>query len=297
MLQTESELRRILLARGFKPSKSLGQNFLVDHNLLQLIAREAELSKEDFVLEVGGGTGLLSTYLAREAGWLFSVEIDARLCEIWHQFMDGVPNAEIINADILCSKHSLNEEVKRRAWTRFRELGLRRLKCVSNLPYSVGTSVIVSLLEEGVDLLVVSVQKELGEKMAAPEGSRDRGLIGTVVQMLGVPRIRRVISRTVFYPRPRVDTVLLRIEPRPRPGRYAAMKLVASLLYRYRRKTIASAIKLVFQLPGKEVVKKAGLPERLRAELLDAPSLLRLTQTLEDEYGRCNHGTGYVAAF
>ena len=68
MVQTESELRRIFLGRGFKPSKSLGQNFLVDHNLLKLIAREAELSREDFVLEVGGGTGLLSGYLAREAG-------------------------------------------------------------------------------------------------------------------------------------------------------------------------------------------------------------------------------------
>lgn len=294
--QTKSELRRVLRSRNIKPSRLLGQNFLIDHNILGLIAEEAKVSREDFVLEVGAGTGLLSAYLAERAGWLTSIEIDCRLCEIWREFLSAYPNAEIINADILGSKHCLNNEVKRRVWEKFHQLRLSKFKCVSNLPYSIATSTIVALLEEGVELLLVTVQKELAIKIASSDGSREYGLISAVVQLLGKPQVIRIIPRTVFYPRPRVDACLLRVERKTPPPLYRSAKTIASHLFRYRRKTIARALTISMGLPGKSLCAEAGIPPSLRAGSLSSDSLLRLTQALEERYAE-HIRAGYLAGF
>ena len=245
-VSTQPSLRR-LRRFGVRPNRELGQNFLVDSNLLGVIARAAELGADDVVLEVGGGLGVLSEYLAGRAAHVHVVEVDPGLEPALRDALDPHPNATLHLADVM-------------------ELDLAGLrpapgKVVANLPYGVAASSILRTIEElpGCHRWVAMVQREVGERLAAAPGTPAYGIPSVLAQLACEVRLLRPISRTVFFPVPNVDSVLVGLE-RHAPATDPEVRLLVHAAFAHRRKTLAGSLALA---PGAE----AGVRERARAAL------------------------------
>lgn len=290
---------------GVRPDRELGQNFLIDSNILGVIARAAELSPEDVVLEVGGGLGVLSEYLAPRVGHVHVVEVDERLHEALCDAADPHANVTVHWADAM-------------------DLDLRALdpqpgKVVANLPYGVAAGVLLRSIEElpGVSTWVAMVQREVGERLAAaPVGEgraagRDKdgragpykgGRAGPYKGAYGVPSVLaqlvcdvevvRAIPRTVFQPVPNVDSVLVRMRRRSSAeGVSAALRALVAGAFAHRRKTLAGSLALAQaarpegQGRSREQVRDAlvrlGHPADARAERLAPEDFRALARLLE----------------
>lgn len=248
----------------------LGQNFLVDPNILDVIGREAELSAEDVVLEVGGGEGMLSGYLAPRVRWLHIVEIDERLRERLTATVGEFANVRVVWGDAM--KLDLSE------------LDPPPSKLVANLPYSVAAGVILRVIEElpSVGSMLVMVQREVGERFAAAPGGKDYGIPSVLAQIAGEVKVVRRIPRTVFRPAPNVDSVLLRIVRSARAG--PAVKKLVGAAFAHRRKALARSLALAGVGPGREKTRAAlaglGHPEDVRAERLAPAEFVALAEAL-----------------
>lgn len=255
-LPAQPSLRR-LRAFGVRPSRDLGQNFLIDSNLLDVIARAAELGPEDVVLEVGGGLGVLSEHLAERARHVHVVELDRRLEPALRDAIDPHPNATLHLADAV-------------------RLDLRRLdplpdKVVANLPYGVAATVILRTIEQlpEVRTWVAMVQREVGERFAARPGIGAYGVPSVLAQLACDVRVIRPVSRTVFFPVPNVDSVLVRLVRRaaaPEPE----LRLLVQQGFAHRRKALARSLSLAGR--DRDRVRAAleamGRPADARAEVL-----------------------------
>ncbi len=217
--------------RPTRRTRDLGQNFLVDRNVLDVIERLAELSPDDVVLEIGGGPGVLSERLASRAGYVHVVEVDRRLAESLAGTLGAHDNVAVHLADAL-------------------ELDLRSLepnpaKVVANLPYGIAATVILRTIDELPTVVkwVAMVQREVGERLAAAPGTPAYGAPSALAQLACDVRVLRPVSRTVFRPVPNVDSVLVGLErhgPGPSPG---ARTLIHDA-FAHRRKTLAGSLAL-----------------------------------------------------
>jgi 16S rRNA (adenine1518-N6/adenine1519-N6)-dimethyltransferase len=287
--QTLSYLRNLFEERGIRPKNKLGQNFLIDLNLLDLILRTAELSRSDLALEVGSGTGSLTNLLAQHAGAVVSVEIDTAFVNLTREAVADRSNVTVIQADILKNKNELNPEVLARLDQISGQSGCERLKLVANLPYVVATPVISNLLLLGlaVDRMVVTVQWEIAERLMARPGVKDYAALAVLVQSVADVELVRKLPPTVFWPRPQVASAIVLI--RPDPGKRAQVGDVVRFrhflrdLYVHRRKNLRGALA---GLPGgrfdkSEVDRKLAqlnLDGTARAESLDIETHLRLCE-------------------
>ena len=241
-LPAQPSLRR-MKAFGVRPNRELGQNFLIDSNLLEVISRAAELGGEDVVLEVGGGLGVLSEHLAERARHVHVVELDRRLEPALRDATDPHPNVTLHMADAV-------------------KLDLAALdpaptKVVANLPYGVAATVILRTLEvlPEVTTWVAMVQKEVGERFAAGPGSAAYGIPSVLAQLAADVKVIRPVSRNVFFPVPNVDSVLVRLlrtGPAPEP----ALRALVQQGFAHRRKALARSVAL-----------KGGDRDALRAAL------------------------------
>jgi len=214
-----------------RPNRELGQNFLIDDNLLEVIGREAELDLTDVVLEVGGGLGVLSEYLAPRVGHLHVVEVDRSLEAPLLDALDPFDNATLHLADAV----SLDLP------------GLRPppRKLVANLPYGVAATVLLGSLEHLPEarLWVAMVQREVGDRLAAAPGSKSYGATSVLAQMSCEVRVLRRVPRTVFHPEPNVESALLRMRrtgPSPPPG----VRALVHAAFAHRRKALAGSLAL-----------------------------------------------------
>jgi 16S rRNA (adenine1518-N6/adenine1519-N6)-dimethyltransferase len=254
-----------------RPSRALGQNFLADPNILAVIGREARLAEEDVVLEVGGGEGALSAFLAPRVSWLHVIEIDQRLREALQARAGVFANASIHWGDAM----KLDLAALQPAPT----------KVVANLPYGVAASVLLRTIEElpSVGLWLVMVQREVGERLAAAPGGRDYGLTSVLAQLAGEVKVVRGIPRTVFRPVPNVDSVLVRIV-RGGPGVTPATRRLVAAAFAHRRKALARSLTMAGVGPGREATRAAlaalGHPEDVRAERLAPREFVALAQAL-----------------
>ncbi len=190
---------------------------MIDLNLLDVIVRGAELTRADLVLEVGTGTGGLTTRLAEQAGAVLSIEIDRDFHELAKDSVADVEHIRLLHADALKNKNRLNPEL----FTQLEELRQiykpRHIKLVSNLPYAVATPVISNLLMSDVQFerMVVTVQWEIAEKLTAAPGGNEFGALSVLVQTIADVEILRHVSPAAFWPRPAVESGIVRIWPRP----------------------------------------------------------------------------------
>jgi 16S rRNA (adenine1518-N6/adenine1519-N6)-dimethyltransferase len=249
----------------------LGQNFLVDPNILDVIRREARLADEDIVLEVGGGEGVLSAYLAPRCAWLHVVELDQRLREPLQARVGVFPNASIHWGDAMKLDLAALEPAP--------------TKLVANLPYGVAASVLLRTIEElpSVGLWLVMVQREVGERLAAAPGGKDYGLTSVLAQLAGEVKLVRSIPRTVFRPVPNVDSALVRIVRRG-PGATPAVRQLVAAAFAHRRKALARSLATAGVGPGREATRAAlvalGHPEDVRAERLAPQQFVALAEAL-----------------
>jgi 16S rRNA (adenine1518-N6/adenine1519-N6)-dimethyltransferase len=300
--QTLGYLRTLFEQRGIAPKNKLGQNFLIDLNLIDLVVRTAELSPEDAVLEVGSGTGSLTMRLVEKAGGVVSVEIDPHFATLAREFVEthfaineglmkptGAKRAHVrlIQGDALASKNTLNPDVSNALIDVMRDAGTKRIKLVANLPYAVAVPVMSNLLltELPVERMVAMVQLELAERMLAAPGTKEYGSLAVLMQALADVTLVRRVPPTAFFPRPAVDSAIVMV--RPNAGKRAAagdvMKLRNFLrdVYVHRRKNLRGALAT---MPGTKrgkgevdaLLAELGIDGSLRAEVLDVEDHLRL---------------------
>ena len=212
---TQRYLRELLAKRGLHARSSLGQCFLVDLNLIDLILDRAELAESDFVLEVGTGTGSLTKRLAAQAQTVLSVEIDPKFYLLARETIGHISNVALLNVDVLKNKNTLNPEVIAAISEASPEAKQQPRKLVANLPYKVATPVISLLLTSSVpwERFVVTVQKEFADRILARPATRDYGSISVLVQALAEVELVRDLPATVFWPQPKVSSALVVIRP------------------------------------------------------------------------------------
>lgn len=235
-------------ARGLKPKNKLGQNFLVDLNLIDFIVRHAELTRDDLVLEVGAGTGSLTARLVEGAGAVLSVELDPSFHQLAQENLGPRPNLVLWHGDVLKNKNRLNPDVLAQLDALRQEFHTKQFKLVANLPYAVATPVISNLLlsDWSVERMVVTVQWEIGAKLAAWPGTEHFGGLSVLVQSLADVEIRRRLPPAVFWPRPQVASAIVRIWPRParrqQLGDVQRFREFLRDLYAHRRKNLRGAL-------------------------------------------------------
>jgi 16S rRNA (adenine1518-N6/adenine1519-N6)-dimethyltransferase len=266
---------------GVRPDRELGQNFLIDSNILGVIERAAELEPGDVVLEIGGGLGVLSEYLAERAGHVHVIEIDERLREALGDATDPHANVTVHWADAMTID--------------LRALGPQPTKVVANLPYGIAAGALLRTIEEleSVRRWVAMVQREVGERLAAGPGSGAYGTPSVLAQLACEVRVVRAIPRTVFHPVPNVDSVLVGMRRRSEgeiPGETApsaALRALVAGSFAHRRKTLAGSLALSGRVPrrSREQVRGAlellGHPPDVRAERLTPEEFRALARLLE----------------
>jgi 16S rRNA (adenine1518-N6/adenine1519-N6)-dimethyltransferase len=287
--QTLSYLRNLFVERGIKPKSKLGQNFLIDLNLLDLLLRSAELNREDLALEVGSGTGSLTVRLIEQAGAVVSIEIDPAFAALTDEEVKERDRIALLHSDILKNKNELNPDVLRAVAELGQRCGTQRVKLVSNLPYAVAVPVITNLLlcDLAVERMVVTVQWEIAERLLASSGTKDYGALAVLVQSLAVVELVRRLSPKVFWPRPLVDSAIVCIRPsaakRRHVGDPSRFRAFLRDLYVHRRKNLRGALA---SLPNGGLSKsevdarlaEVGLDGSVRAETLDREQHLRLCE-------------------
>ncbi len=266
---------------NLSPSKSLGQNFLIDQGILKSIVQAAELTKEDVVLEIGPGLGSLTAELAESAGSVLAVEIDKRLVPILKETLKDYDNIRIINADIL----QLDPAAE------FGDVSPGRLKIVANLPYYITTPVIMKLLESGIKAktMVLMVQKEVADRMKASPGGKDYGALSVAVQYYSKPSVVQEVPPQSFIPKPEVYSSVIKLElyDKPPVELYDEMLFfrLVKAAFGQRRKTLVNALNNAgyFCLDKEEIkgmLEKTGIGEKQRGETLSLEQFAQLANLI-----------------
>ncbi len=264
---------------GIKPRKALGQHFLINQGSLQKIVEAAELSSNDLVIEVGAGLGILTTELAKKAGEVLAVEIDEKLAFILKQLFASASNVKIIRANIMeiPPGELLNQNASK--FTSNREF-----KVVANIPYYITSPIIRHFLEAQLKprLMVLMVQKEVGQQIISSPGKTN--LLNLSVQLYARPEIVAKIPAGNFYPRPKVDSAILRLEvyekPRVREEGIQEFFHVARAGFSAPRKQIKNSLAqgLRIKLPeAAEILYKAGISSERRPQTLSFEEWVSLT--------------------
>lgn len=285
-------LKQIFSSRGITLSKRFGQNFLIDQNTLLSIPEIADLKEDDVILEIGTGTGGLTRLLADRARYVFTVEVDKKLFELSSDILKLYKNIALINADILKTKHTLNQEVLSFVQNWLREHDQDSMKVISNLPYNISTPVIINLLESNlpVTLMVLMLQKEITERMAAVPGTREYGILSILVQLFSDVEIIKTLPPDVFWPKPEVHSAIVRIQINKekyagRISNYPFFKKIMYAIFTSRRKTLVNSLEQL-QLPKisreqiKKLIKDMQEDERVRGEALGLDQLIFLSETI-----------------
>ena len=290
--QTATYLSKRLTAAGLRPVSRFGQNFLIDLNLVDLIAKSAELKKTDVVLEIGTGVGSLTTRLSDQAGAVLTVEIDNNLHRLASEELAGRPNVRLIHGDALRNKNSRRSDLMEQIRDAISRMGPEaRFLLVANLPYNVATPIISNLLHEtpAPDAMVVTIQKELADRIIAEPGTKDYGALSVWIQSVCQAEIVRVLSPKVFWPRPKVHSAILRLDTLPEArSEFKDLKhfhqTVRALFFHRRkflRSVVASAMKQSLSKPQvDEVLQSLGYDETSRAEQLTVKQIQKLAEAL-----------------
>lgn len=272
----------------FNFQKKFGQNFLIDEHVIQKIINGAQVTKDDFVLEIGPGIGTMTQYLAEAAREVAAVEIDKKLIPILGETLSEYDNVTIINEDIL--------KVDIGALALERNAG-KPIKVVANLPYYITTPIIMGLFESHVpiDNITVMVQKEVADRMKVGPGSKDYGALSLAVQYYAKPYLVANVPANCFIPRPNVDSAAIRLTRHESPAveveNEALMFNMIRASFNQRRKTLQNGLKNSGLFPVSkeeiiEVIKEAGLPETVRGEALTLEQFARLSNLMNKKINK-----------
>lgn len=285
-LYAPSTVRQIKDKHGFRLSKSLGQNFLIDKNIIDKIIEKSFITEDDLVIEIGPGIGVLTAEAAQRAKKVIAIEIDQNLIPILKETLVDYSNIEILNQDIL--KTDLAKVIAS-------EKKIKGVKIIGNLPYYITTPIIMKLLEDGVpaDSITVMMQKEVAERIQSGPGNKTYGAVSVAVQYYCTIEQVAAVPKEVFMPQPKVDSTVLRLDIRKkRPIELADEKVFFSCIkngFGQRRKTLLNSMNGVCGL-GKEAVKEilesAGIDPIRRAETLSLTEFGRIANRVAEYENR-----------
>ena len=272
----------VLQKYNFNFQKKFGQNFLINTGILEDIIEAAEITKDDFVLEIGPGIGTMTQYLCESAREVIAVEIDKNLIPILEDTLSEYDNVEVLNEDILkVDIKTLAEE---------RNAG-KPIKVVANLPYYITTPIIMGLFESHVpiDSITIMVQKEVADRMQEGPGSKEYGALSLAVQYYAHPEIVVNVPPSCFMPQPKVGSAVIRLTRHPQPPvdveNESLMFQIIRASFNQRRKTLANGLN---NFPGlnlsKETIQKCieelGVPVTVRGEALSLEQFARLSNII-----------------
>ena len=253
MTQSKSQIQSLLAQANTAPRHRFGQNFMVDANVVRLIADAGQLSADDLVIEVGPGTGTLTEELLSRGANVVAVEIDRDLAGMLRDKFAGDSRFTLIEGDALDGKHAVNEDLRRACFsTRVvavdnpedpRAKARSPIKLVANLPYNIASPLVIELLMLGVETLVFTVQKEVADRLRAAPATNDFGPLTAMVQLLADVEVMRTLPASVFWPPPKIDSALVRLRRNDRLGNEArGFSKFVSTLFSFRRKTLRKAL-------------------------------------------------------
>jgi len=264
---------------NFKFTKSLGQNFLTDQNVLDDIVNGSSVCEEDFVIEIGPGVGTLTKELLKKAKKVCAVELDSELIPILTEELKDFPNFELIHKDAL--KVDFNELIGEE----------KSVKVVANLPYYVTTPIIARLLKEGYKFksLTIMIQKEVAERIASEPNCKEYGALSILVQYYCDTEILRKVPPTCFIPQPKVDSIIIKLdrldEPRVKVKDEELFFKIVRQSFNMRRKTLRNAIKSLGDVSGADIDRAfndAGIDPRRRGETLSIEEFGKLADSVYD---------------
>lgn len=277
-----SGVKRVLEEMGFTPSRFKGQNFLIDANIQRKIIDSLKINKEDKIIEIGPGPGVLTEQLVNLGKKVFAIEIEPAFCRHLEQIFIGKRNFSLIEGD------AAEEEIIRRLINRQR--GKKSFKIIGNLPYAFATKIIMNLIKfiEHIEVMVFMVQKEMAERILAPTGTKERGYLTLYLELFCHTSKLFDVPPTCFYPKPKVHSSVIKLIP--------AKKEISSSLpfllkviqagFHLRRKKLKNSLFSVFgeklDLSSiEEILKKAGIEENCRAEELEIEDFDKIAFYLE----------------
>ncbi|PAB58059.1 16S rRNA (adenine(1518)-N(6)/adenine(1519)-N(6))-dimethyltransferase RsmA [Anaeromicrobium sediminis] len=276
-LVSAKKTKEIVNKHGFKFSKSLGQNFLIDENILYSIVHGSNVTKEDTVIEVGPGIGTLTQVLCEEAKRVVAIEIDKTLIPILGETLGDKDNIDIVNEDVLkVDVHTLLRDLKVEG----------SIKLIANLPYYITTPIVMKFLEEKVPVkgITVMIQKEVADRMRASAGTKEYGALSVAVQYYCEPHIITKVPRSVFIPQPKVESTVINLEvlekPRVQVRDEKLLFKIVRAAFGKRRKTLLNALSnsgLNFEKDFiREALERAEIDPKRRGETLSIDEFAKL---------------------
>lgn len=275
------EINRLLKKHGFRFSKSLGQNFIVDGRICPEMARQLNADAKTGVLEIGPGIGVLTKELCQTAGKVVSVELDARLYPILAETLDGFGNFSLVEGDFL--------KLDLKALIADHFSGMKKIKVCANLPYYITSPVIMKLIESRLPIseIIVMVQKEAAQRLTAKAGTRECSALSVAAQYYAETEKLFDVSRGSFIPQPKVDSAVIRLtvreKPAAEPGDEKRFFEIIKAAFSQRRKTALNCLSASLGLPKEDVraaLLKAGLLETARAETFSIEDFSKLSELI-----------------
>lgn len=281
-LSNPTETKAVLDVFGFSFAKKYGQNFLIDGNIVSNIVKNAGITKEDTVLEIGPGIGTMTQVLCEQAKNVIAVEIDKRLIDVLTFTLRDYDNVTVINSDILkCNIEELCKQYSSNG----------RLKVVANLPYYITTPIIMELLEKNnnsvIESITVMIQKEVAERLGAEPGNKDYGAITLSINYYSDANIVMTVPASCFMPRPNVDSAVIRMDIYDKPPvatkDEVKMFKVIKAAFSQRRKTLVNSVSSSTDIAKETILKslnEMGLSESVRGETLSLEQFAELSDRI-----------------
>lgn len=281
-LGSPSATKEIINKYSFAFQKKIGQNFLIDSNILESIVSAADITKDDFVLEIGPGIGTMTQYLCEAARQVVAVEIDKMLIPILKDTLSEYDNVEVINQDVL--------KLDIKALAQEKNNG-KPIKVVANLPYYITTPIIMGLFESKVPIesITIMVQKEVADRMQTGPGSKDYGALSLAVQYYADAKVQLNVSASCFMPRPNVDSAVIKLTAHEKlvvDVDETLMFKVIRASFNQRRKTLVNGLKNSSELDYTkeeivQAIKAIGKEENIRGEKLTLEEFAALSNSLK----------------
>ena len=281
MAQTKQQIQALLADAGSSPRHRFGQNFMIDGNLVRLVADAGAIQPGDVVIEVGPGTGTLTEELLVRGADVIAVEIDRDLAALLRARHGENPKLAVIEGDALAGKHEINRDLAARIASARGEG--QPVKLVANLPYNIASPLVIELMIAGVDLLVFTVQKEVADRLRAREDSDDYGPLTVMAQLLASVEVLRTLPPQAFWPAPKIDSALVRMTRADQLGTDApAVGRFVQKLFAARRKTLRKALAQM-GLDGESLLASLGIDAQLRPERLTPRQCLELFRRAQQD--------------
>ena len=278
------ETRYIMKNYNIRANKSLGQNFLINNEVVENIVNSSDISKEDMVIEIGPGLGTLTKYLLEKAGKVLCVELDTKMIKILQDRFSLYDNFELINEDIL--KVNLNEIIIENK----KDGKIKNVKIVANLPYYITTPIIMKLLEEKLDIksITVMIQKEVADRLIETPGGKNTGAITHTVYYYCESEKIMEVPNSSFIPEPEVTSEVIKLNLRDKPAvdieNTKVMFMIIKSAFMQRRKTLLNALTntkvFINKEEGIQILKELNLDENVRAEKLSIQDFANIAKII-----------------